>query len=192
MYKLWLHIYAIARTLLLHSEHSMDLAGSKISVGKDIATPSILYLEPWGMLQRNKKSQEKFLILHWYSLPLVSPLLLPLVEHSTGFWGQDEPRLKLRYVAPAAERLSGCRLLLYSSSLPLWLRPTFHCTEMLSGSCFFHSAPHRWTWGEATSQEVAARCWDVRPSLPASLHRRSTRNRGKHVVRWPKSSVSTC
>ena len=46
MYKLWLRICAIARTLLLHSEHSMDLAGSKISVGKDIATPSILYLEP--------------------------------------------------------------------------------------------------------------------------------------------------
>lgn len=96
------------------------------------------------MLQRNEKSQQKSLILHWFSLPLVSPLLLPLEEHSTDFGGQDEPRLKLRHVAPATERLSGCRLLLYSSSLPLWLSPPFHHTEMLSGSLVSSStAPHR-------------------------------------------------
>lgn len=39
-YMLGLHIYALTRTLWLHSKHSMDLADGKITMGKE--TPGIL------------------------------------------------------------------------------------------------------------------------------------------------------
>lgn len=70
-----------------------------------------------------------------------------------------ESRLKLAYIVPAAERPSGFGLPLYSSSLPLWLRSTFHGTDnALWQLCFL---PPK--WGHKTGQCRSPR--DVRPFL---------------------------
>lgn len=75
-------------------------------------------------------------------------------------WGSAQARLRLRYIGPAEEMLSGFELLNFFGLL-LWLRSTSMAMHMLSGSCisFIPKQGHKTGQSSSTVRSKALPLW---------------------------------
>lgn len=139
----------------------MDLAGTRLLQWRRHWTPRILHMEACHREIRNpRKNPSSFA-----GTPYLSSLEIQEVCICLN-WGRAEPRLKHRYIVPAAGKPSGFGLPLYSFGLPLWLRSTSTWHKYPLAAVL----PWPLTMGHKR-QDKAAAPWGARLYLCAPLQR---------------------